>query len=311
MIRSLLISAALLTFAPTGVLEAQGNVTDPELRAPTVTVTGARREQAEAYVGKIAPPGAQAQLRGVPRWNAALCTSVIGPPLEQAQFIADRISQRAINAGLEAGEPGCDTNLLIIVTNDPETLLPAIAERHRAIFGFTGDSNIDTGGSSTSLDSFIANARPVKWRHVIETVGADGMPLDGDAMPDPTGDSQGFPGTPPGNLPIVRADSTRLRSNVRRQLSRVVVVVDTRQTAGLGLGAVSDYLAFVALADVSPDADLSGFPSILNLFNPDAEHPDALSDWDTAFLKGLYAARLNSASSTMQYREIAGRMVKK
>ncbi|MBU4567962.1 MAG: hypothetical protein KJ833_03245, partial [Alphaproteobacteria bacterium] len=303
MIRCLMISLALLTGLPGAASHAEGDGADAELRAPTVTVTGSRREQAEAYVGKIAPSGAQAQLRGVPRWSTALCTSVIGPPLEQGQFMADRISQRAINAGLEAGEPGCDTNLLIIVTNDPGTLLPAIAEKHRAIFGFTGDANIDTGGSEASLASFMAVDRPVRWRQVIQTVGADGMPLDGDAMPDPTGDSQGYPGTPPGNLPIVRADSTRLRSNVRRQLSRVVVVVDTRQTAGLSLGAVADYLAFVALADVSPDADLSDFPSILNLFNPDTDHPDALSDWDAAFLKGLYTARLNSASSTMQYRE--------
>ncbi|MFN3912755.1 hypothetical protein [Hyphomonas sp.] len=82
---------------------------------------------------------------------------------------------------------------------------------------------------------------------------------------------------------------------MRRQLSR---------------GAVTDDLAFVALADVNPDADLSGFPSILNLFNPDTEHPGARSDWDAAFLKSFYAARLNSASRTPQYREIAGRMVK-
>lgn len=310
MIRSVLISAALLTCAPVGAPEAQGTGTDPELRAPTVTVTGSRREQAEAYVGQIAPDTGRLNARGVPRWNSALCTSVIGPPADQAQFIADRISQRAIDAGLEAGAPGCDTNLLVIVTNAPETLLPAIADKHRDVFGFTGDANIDTGGSEASLASFMAVDRPVRWRQVIETVGENGMPLDGDAMADPTGDAQGYRGTPPGNLPIVRADSTRLRSNVRRQLSRVVVVVDTRQTTGRGLGAIADYLAFVALADVSPDADLSSFPSILNLFNPDAEHLPRMSDWDEAFLNGLYAARLNSASSTMQYREIASRMVK-
>ncbi|MBA3066974.1 MAG: hypothetical protein FP825_00640 [Hyphomonas sp.] len=306
MIRTLLVLVALATAVTNTPALAQHVGQDQELRAPTVVVTGSRREQAETYVGQIAPGGGLAQLRGVPRWNTALCTSVIGPPAGQAQFIADRVSQRAIKAGLEAGAPGCDTNLLVIVTNDPGTLLPAIAEKHRDVFGFTGDANIDAGGSETSLASFMAVDRPVRWRQVIETVGENGMPLDGDARTDPLKYSQ----PPLANMPIVRADSTRLRSNVRRQLSRVVVVVDTRQTAGLSLGAVADYLAFVALADVSPDADLSGFPSILNLFNPDTDHPDALSDWDAAFLKGLYTARLNSASSTMQYREIAGRMVK-
>jgi hypothetical protein len=196
--------------------------------------------------------------------------------------------------------------LLVIVTNDPEALLPAIADKHRAVFGFTGDANIDTGGSDVSLASFMANSRPVRWRQVVETVGADGMPIDGDARAD--GLKFGQPDLT--NLPVVRADSTRLRSNVRRQISRVVIVVDTRQTSGISLAAISDYLAFVALADVSADADLAAFPSILNLFNPEAEQLGEMSDWDLAFLKGLYSARLTGAGGGMQYREIAAQMAK-
>jgi len=306
MIRTILILLVLTASLEGKPFHAQEIEQDPELRAPTIVVTGARREQAEIYLGKVMPKGGLVKARGVPRWTTAICTSVIGPPAEQGQFIADRVSLRAIEVGLKAGGPECSTNLLIIVTNDPEELLPAIAQKHRALFGFTGDANIDTGGSS-SLKEFIEGKSAVRWRQVIETVGADGMPLDGDPMPDPLA-ARGLP--PPGNLPIVRADSTRLRSNVRRQLSRVVVVVDTRQTAGISLGAIADYLAFAALADVGADADLSAFPSILNLFNPQAEHPAALSDWDLAFLKGLYAAHLTSASGAMQYREIAAQMVK-
>jgi hypothetical protein len=128
------------------------------------------------------------------------------------------------------------------------------------------------------------------------------MPLDGDPR---TG-----AGGIPTNLPIVRGDATRLRSNVYRQLSRVITVVDARQTAGLSLAQVSDYLAFVTLADVDPEANLSAFPSILNLFNPQAEHLAGLSDWDVAFLDGLYSTRLDGAGGRMQYREIAGRVAK-
>ncbi|MFN7164000.1 MAG: hypothetical protein ACK4P2_04210 [Hyphomonas sp.] len=279
---------------------------EPELRAPTVVVQGVQQKQAEIYVSLLMPKSGVAQARGVPRWNSVLCTSVIGPPIEQAQFMADRVTRRAIEAGVQTGAPGCSTNFLVIVTNDPEVLLPAIADKHRAVFGFTGDANIDTGGSDISLASFMASSRPVRWRQVVETVGADGMPIDGDARAD--GLKFGQPDLT--NLPVVRADSTRLRSNVRRQLSRVVIVVDTRQTSGLSLAAISDYVAFVALADVSADADLAAFPSILNLFNPEAEQLSEMSDWDLAFLKGLYSARLTGANGTMQYREIAAQMVK-
>ncbi|MBU4569434.1 MAG: hypothetical protein KJ833_10785, partial [Alphaproteobacteria bacterium] len=41
---------------------------------------------------------------------------------------------------------------------------------------------------------------------------------------------------------------------------------------------------FVALADVDPDADLSGFPSILNLFSAQTDHVTEMSDWDKAYL---------------------------
>jgi hypothetical protein len=238
---------------------------------------------------------------------------VIGPATEQGEFIADRISQRAIAVGLEAGAPGCDTNLLVIATNDPERLLPAIAEKHRALFGFSGDANLDTGGSETSLAAFLASNLPVRWRQVIETVGANGMPLDGDPAVngfDNSHDSDPRWKNAFTNLPITRTESTRLRSTVRRQLSRVVVVVDTRQTAGIGLGAISDYLAFVTLADVGPDTDMASFPSILNLFNPQAERLAEMSDWDKAFLSGLYSAKLRGASATMQYREIAGEVAR-
>jgi len=293
---------AITMATATGSSHAQVSLSDTELRFPEVVVRGAPVEEAAVFVKQVMPEGWAAAARGVPRWNGEICISVIGPPVEQGQFIADRISQRAMAVGIDAGEPGCDTNLLILVTNDPGALLPEVAKKHRTVFGFTGDANLDTGGSGLSLSDFITESRPVRWRQVIEFVGADGMPLDGDARTGPSG--------APVNVPVARSDATRLRSAVRRQLSRVVAVVDTTQTAGLGLGAISDYLAFVTLADVGADANLSAFPSILNLFNPDAERQPRMTDWDLAFLESLYSARLNAADGTMQYREIAQRMVR-
>jgi hypothetical protein len=273
---------------------------EPELRNPTVVVTGSRREKAQAFVEEIAPKGWDGAARGVPRWNGPICVGVIGPQVEQGQFIADAISSRAKVVGVEPGEPGCSPNLLVIVTANPQEVLVEMAERHRAVFGFAGDAKIDTSGSDESLSAFIANDRPVRWRQVIETVGADGIPLDGDPRIGPGGI--------PTNLPIVRGEATRLRSNVRRQFSRAIIVVDTTQTAGLSLVQVADYLTLVALADVDPEANLSGFPSILNLFNPQAEKVVKMSDWDEAFLASLYSAKLDRANGRMQYREVAARL---
>ncbi|MBA3068334.1 MAG: hypothetical protein FP825_07635 [Hyphomonas sp.] len=294
------VSLALQLFAESYAQTQSVATVEPELRNPTVVVTGSRKEQAKAFVQEIAPQGWQGAARGVPRWKSPICVGVIGPQVQQGKFIADTISVRAEAVGLETGEPGCSTNLLVIATARPQELLMEMAERHRAVFGFAGDAKTDTSGSDDSLSEFVANDRPVRWRQVIETIGADGIPLDGDPR---TGQ-----GGIPTNLPIVRGDATRLRSNVSRQLSRVIIVIDTSQTAGLSLAQVSDYLAFVALADVDPDADLSGFPSILNLFSAQTDHVTEMSDWDKAYLASLYSAKLNAASGTMQYNEITARL---
>ena len=45
----------------------------------------------------------------------------------------------------------------------------------------------------------------------------------------------------------------------------------------------------VGLAEIQLNADIADAPSILRLFSPSEEpKPAGLSDWDIAFLKGLY-----------------------
>lgn len=280
---------------------AQADSDDPELRNPKVVVTETRMDQAKGYLKEVMPKGTDIRRKGLPRWNSELCVSVIGPPVEQGQYIADRIAQRAVQAGLKTGGPGCDTNLLIIVTDAPEVLLPRVLEKHEGVFGYPGDSGIDVSGTS-GLARFATEHRPVRWRQVIETVSASGMPLDGDSI---TGDSGLV-----SNMPIVRnADATRVRSNVRRQVSRMIVVVDTGETAGQPLSAISDYLAFVSLAQVDADAEATAFPSILSLFkSPDP--PRELTEWDVAYLIGTYGSDATAVNASAQLRDIQDLIVK-
>lgn len=304
------LAASLLSLT---IVQASAQVQDQdaELRNPTVVVTSTREEQAEAFVSQVQPDGWAAAKRGVPRWDSDVCISVIGPSADQGQIMVDRISHHAISAGLGAGGAGCDTNVLVIATNEPNALLAALEKEQRGLFGFAGDANIDTGGSDSSFSAFLTSGLPVRWRYVIKTIGANGESLDGEARAnafDKSRESDPRWTNSFSDLPVTRVESTRLRSTIRRSLSQVTVVIDTNQTRGLSLTQVSDYLAFVILADVDPEADLSGFPSILNLFNPQAEQVTEMSEWDEAFLASLYSAKLDGASGTMQYREIASRL---
>lgn len=272
---------------------------EKELRNPTVVVTQTREDQAKAYMADIMPRGTAIRQKGLPRWNSELCVSVIGPPVEQGQMIADRIVQRALQVDLPAGPPGCETNLLIVVTDSPEELLPRIVKEHRTVFGDPGDPGVDVAGTSALME-FASEDRPVRWRQVIQTFSATGMPIDGDARPSGFG-----PPGPTENLPTVRASSaSRLKSNVRREVSRMIVVVDTRETAGHSIGAISDYLAFVALTQVNADADMSEFPSIMNLFADTETAPRGMTDWDEAYLIGTYRSQPDAVNAKTQLREI-------
>lgn len=288
--------------APAFAEEADG---EKELRNPTVVVTRTREDQAKAYMADIMPRGTSINQKGLPRWNTELCVSVIGPPVEQGQMIADRISQRAMQVDLPAGAPGCETNLLIVVTDAPEVLLPRIVKEHRTVFGDPGDPGVDVAGTS-ALKEFASEERPVRWRQVIQTFSATGMPIDGDARPSGFG-----PPGPSENLPTVRASSaSRLKSNVRREISRMMVVVDTRETAGRSIRAIGDYLAFVSLVQVNADADMSEFPSIMNLFSGAADVPRGMTDWDEAYLIGTYASKADAVNAKTQLREIRKLIVK-
>lgn len=288
-------ACALSVLACLPAAHAQSGSEDPELRNPTVVVTRTRNDQARDYMADIMPKGTDIRTKGLPRWNSELCVSVIGPPVDQGQFLADRITQRAMQVGLEAGGPGCDTNLLIMVTDAPDVLLPKVLKEHRKMLGDPGDPGIDISETSAMKD-FAADTRPVRWRQVIETVSATGMPISGDSRTSPDGTLA--------NVPTVRgASDSRLRSNVRREVSRMIVVVDTRQTAGRPIGAIADYLAFVTLAQVDADADVETFPSIMGLFRS-AAAPRAMTDWDEAYLLATYESKADSVNAKTQLREM-------
>jgi hypothetical protein len=86
--------------------------------------------------------------------------------------------------------------------------------------------------------------------------------------------------------------------------------VDARRLNGATVSAVADYVAFVSLAQVDPNVSTSELPSILNLFNtPDAsDRPTSMTDWDIAYLDGLYHATRTAHNARQQENEIVRRM---
>ena len=67
---------------------------------------------------------------------------------------------------------------------------------------------------------------------------------------------------------------------------------------------LADYVAMVTLAQNDPDADTGRYASILNVFD-DPETATGLTDWDQAYLRGLYDAERSRKNLRAGRTEIA------
>jgi len=274
-----IVIAAALQLALAAPAFAQGRNGEVVVRPPAEYV----ERQAQDFTDAVAAPTPHDQL---PRWNRSICPGVVGMRQELAEAFIDRVAQTALHVGLEVGEPGCDANVLIFFTRNAGTVATQIAET-RAASG-RGQSGNSLGAEA--LRDFRETARPVRWWHVAATSTNDGFIVE-------SGDSS-----------RVRSVG-RLRANTRQDIERAFIVIDAERVSGVQIAALADYVAMAALSQISPDAQVTGTQSILNLFSGQrGARPAALTTWDEAYLEGLYAADGDAASQRQQQREIAREM---
>lgn len=246
---------------------------DPDEAAESladVVVEGRRLEEVvREFVTEV---GAPAGRRSLARWQDRLCVGVVNVRPDLAQAVADRVSEVGMDLGLDIGEPGCKANVFIIFAADGTALADALVEERRRAFRI-GVGGMDRG--SGALDDFRTVDRPVRWWHISLPVNADTgqrairMPGDESAP----------------RLGIFAA--SRLSTQIRDDLKKAMIIVDIDRLAGANLAQIADYLAFVALAQVDPDADTAAHDTILNLF-ADPSRVDGLTDWDVSYLTSLY-----------------------
>ncbi len=262
-----------------------------------IVVTGRTPETTQRFVDQISAPSQSADQ--LARWDRGICTGVAGLPVRQAQFIADRVAQRAMQVGLDPGAAGCTPNVSIVISSDADALARRMYEQDRAAFAYRPENGVSSLGEA-ALNAFLTTDRPVRWWQVSRTVSADGLTLHGDTS------NGGL-----SNAPVARSGGTRLREDVRQDLDRAVIIVDAGRVGDVQLAALADYIAMVALAQVSPDAQPRNYPTILNLFaeQPARSRAAALTEWDEAYLQGLYSATRNAATVRQHQGDIARRML--
>lgn len=264
------------------------SVDDIEVRAEASRL--AQRQKVERFVEK-----ATASPRGRPlaRWRKPVCISAANFQPDYARALLDRIGLRMVQAGLDVQEEGCRPDLMIIGTTDGRALARILVEQNESGFR-PSRANTDLG--SAALRAFRESDRPIRWWHVSLPVSADtgevAIRLDGEDPPH-----------------INVRDASRLRSNVRDDLSRVIILVEPARLSGIVGTALADYLAFVSIAQVDPDHEMTDYSTILNLLYEPTAYTE-MTEWDQDFLAGLYSVTQPRVHAGQQSRDISNAVVR-
>ncbi|HUI61835.1 MAG TPA: hypothetical protein VLX90_16530 [Steroidobacteraceae bacterium] len=257
----------------------------PALETVTVEAERAKlQNQIRAFVGAIAVAPFDDSIK---RWRAPICPLVAGLTRDHGEFILGSVSRIARAAGAPLAPEKCRGNLYVIVTAAPEDLLKAWGDRDVDLFGDAGMHQIR---------KFISTAGAVRVWYNARLEAADGSPL---------GEFGGVSGGIPENT---HARGFRLAFDDVRDLTSVMVIVDSRRARGVNFNQLAGYVAMVGLAQIRPDADVGATPTILKLFTAVANAPaDGLSTWDEAYLKALYHT---DQADKMQLAEIRTSMLR-
>ena len=274
---------------------AQNRVDSPAQDAPAtrlddIVVTGQRLEEAvQAYVESLSAP---ARMRGLARWSSEICLDVVNLQSQAETEIAGRIRDVATALGLSLESEGCEPNLVVIGTEDGPALASAMVDRFRRRFFRLGSTRTNRG--SAALEAFRTTTAPVRWWHVslpVHAVTGEAMiPLFGERAGDPPCYSRS---TATKDLSVAGIGGSRTGATCNVITDRIVglwVVIDVMAAEGLSWTQLSDYVAFVAMAQTDPEGDLSAFDTVLNLF----EQPGSVAGitaWDETYLMTLYSGR--------------------
>ena len=284
-LRRVIVSAAAAASLVAGVTDAraQSAYGAPTAVREAVATSEAPRElrqrELDGFVRRVT---AVNNGQSLARWTQPFCPVVSGMTEAQGEYVLARLFQVAKAAGAPAIEDGqCQANVYIVATADPRGLLKAWDKRAPQIFG---------AATAEEARRFQDSPRPVRSWY---TVRVD-RPMTSANAPFEGGGPDGLDALPRNTGVSHHADDTRLHSNSPYALTSAIVVVDSGRVAGTRVGALADFIALAALAQLQPDPDAGGAPSILGLFSATkgSAPPDGLTAWDTAFLHALYHTSL-------------------
>lgn len=247
-----LVAVLVVWIAAAGLAVAQA----PTTESVTVTQT---REAIAKFIQTFAKP---TRLVGkLARWETPICPVTLGVKAEANDFVTNR-----------------DERARLTTFAHPIQALYSTATRD-----LRGQINVDTGmrrgGRGVTIilpcamtGDGLAGGSPA-------TPGASGVPIV-----TPKLCARQLP-----NAIKTNVTGSRIGDGLRSSFEHIIIIVDPRQIAAQELGAISDYVAMLALTQTTPPEGCVSLPSIANLLAPGCGEPvKGLTPGDMAYLRGLY-----------------------
>jgi hypothetical protein len=238
-----------------------------------IVVEGARNfgRQVSIFVNALADAPVKRQLS---RFEWSVCPTALGLADLQNVAVARRLRRVAEAAGIKVEPHGCTPNVLVLVTDDKRQLIQEMYKQRPSYFKGVGRDTIKR----------LANGpeRAAAW-HVEGRVDRDGILLSLNPLT--------------GSYTVEMTEaSSRLVTASRPIFAVAVVVVQIDALEGLTVTQLADYAAMRAFARTDPERlDSTSAGSILRILDAPmgSPVPITLTEWDLAYLKGLYASDPN------------------
>lgn len=299
--------AALLMAQPAAAQQQARSQDDEAVtELPSIDVRArAQRDVINSFVQAVtASPGHQGQ---VAQFNGAVCPGVVNLPAIPAQAINDRIARLALSLNLKVGEPGCKANVLIIAADGADRVASELVAMAPSVF----ETRDQSWRGRERRAAFLAPGQPARWWHISRTETGVFAGMSWSATPANAGPGAADHGLSGTGAPVGGGYGGNISSRgAVTNITGAIVVLDTREIGRVGVNALGDYVAMIALARLEPSADVGELNTILRLFQDDETRLsiEGLTPWDHAYLDGVYSAQRDALHAGWQEQEIARSM---
>jgi hypothetical protein len=275
---------------------AMAQVPHPATPPENITVTGIKDMDAAVskFVGAMTAPTRVAEK--LARWKTGVCPITAGLRPVMAAFVSQRVKDVAAQVGAPVdGKDTCTPNIEIVFTTTPQALLDNIRILHPVLLGYHDNS--------AQAERLATVTHPIQAWYSTATQDlhgnsqVDGVRTQGVSMqvllPDM---SEGVIASPPAfatmSMPsagVANVTGNRLGDGLSSVFTHVMIVAEPAKLLEYEVGTLADYIAMLALSQISSLDSCQELPSILNLLAPDcSQTAKTLTQVDIAYLRGLY-----------------------